>query len=80
MMQIRVDEVDVTLSALVVGDTRTQGSMWHFGQHLAQQHSSVYEAHQLSPETLAYFEEMSKSHCSNNSNSSKIAASVLLII
>jgi len=34
--------------------------MWHFGQHLAQQHSSVYEEHQLSPETLAYFEEMSQ--------------------
>ncbi|ENU15400.1 glutamate--cysteine ligase [Acinetobacter lwoffii] len=59
-MRIRVDEVDATLSALVVGDTREQGSMWHFGQHLAQQHSSVYEAHQLSPETLAYFEEMSQ--------------------
>ncbi|MGL3043821.1 glutamate--cysteine ligase [Acinetobacter pecorum] len=59
-MMLRVDEVDATLSALVVGDIRKQGGMWHFGQHLAQQHSLVYEEHQLSPETLAYFEEMSQ--------------------
>src|SRR5690606_34035211 len=59
-MQTRVDEVDATLSALIVGDTRKQGSMWHFGQMLAQQHSAVYEAHQLSKKTLAYFSELSK--------------------
>lgn len=57
-MMIRVDEVDATLSALVVGDTREQGGMWHFGQVLAQQHISAYEAHHLSPETLAYFDEV----------------------
>lgn len=60
MMQIRVDEVDATLSALVVGDTRAQGSMWHFGQMLAQQHAAVYEAHKLPSKTLAYFNELSQ--------------------
>ena len=59
-MMIRVDEVDATLSALVVGDTREQGGMWHFGQILAQQHASFYEAHRLSRTTRHYFNEMSQ--------------------
>ena len=57
-MQIRVDEVDATLSALVVGDIRKQGGMWHFGQVLAQQHAAVYQAHQLSKKTTTYFDEL----------------------
>ncbi len=59
-MMVRVDEVDATLSALMVGDTREQGGMWHFGQALAQQHVSAYEQHQMSAETLAYFEQAAK--------------------
>ncbi|HJF27483.1 MAG TPA: glutamate--cysteine ligase [Acinetobacter lwoffii] len=61
IMQGRVDEVDATLSALIVGDIRAASSMWHFGQHLAQQHSQVYESHPLSAETAAYFDEISQS-------------------
>lgn len=59
-MQIRVDEVDATLSALIVGDIRSHSSMWQFGQHLAHQHSNLYESHRLSKETLKYFNELSQ--------------------
>ncbi|ANF83034.1 glutamate--cysteine ligase [Acinetobacter sp. NCu2D-2] len=59
-MQTRVDEVDATLSALMVGDTREHGGMWHFGQMLAQQHTAVYAQHQLSAETAAYFKQAAK--------------------
>jgi len=59
-MQIRVDEVDATLSALIVGDIRSHSSMWQFGQHLAHQHSNLYESHRLNKETLKYFNELSQ--------------------
>lgn len=56
----RIDEVDATLSAQVIEDTLHQGGTWNFGSHMAQQHADVYQAHVLSPETLAYFEEMAQ--------------------
>lgn len=59
-MQIRVDEVDTTLSALIVGDTRTHGGMWHFGQMLAHQYIEAYQAHQLSKKKAAYFADLAE--------------------
>ena len=55
VMQLRIDEVDETLSAKMIEDTLEQGGTWSFGSFIAQQHAEVYEQHQLSPETAAYF-------------------------
>lgn len=60
LMQQRIDEVDDTLSAQVIADTLTHGGTWNFGSVMAQQHAAVYEQHQLSPETQAYFDELAQ--------------------
>ena len=54
-MQLRVDEVDETLSAKMIEDTLAQGGTWNFGSYMAQQHAAAYEQHELSAETQAYF-------------------------
>lgn len=56
-MLARVNEVDETLSARMIEDTLALGGTWSFGSHMAQQHAEEYGQHQLSPETLAYFDE-----------------------
>ena len=55
LMQLRVDEVDETLSAKMIEDTLAQGGTWNFGSYMAQQHATAYEQHELSAETQAYF-------------------------
>lgn len=60
VMLQRVDEVDDTLSAQVIADTLTHNGTWNFGSFMAQQHADVYEQHQLDPETLAYFEQLTQ--------------------
>ena len=57
VMQSRIDEVDETLSARMIEDTLEHGGTWSFGSFMAQQHADVYEQHQLSAETAAYFAE-----------------------
>jgi glutamate--cysteine ligase len=59
-MQSRIDEVDDTLSAQVVADIHDHGGMWYFGSALAQHHTDVYYAHELSAEKLAYFEQLTQ--------------------
>lgn len=60
LMQSRVDDVDQTLSVKVIEDTLEHGGTWGFGSHIALQHAAVYDAHILSPDTLAYFDEISE--------------------
>ena len=55
-MMVRLHEVDETLSAHMITDTIRHGGTWGFGSYMAQQHAHVYEQHQLSPETQAYFD------------------------
>ena len=58
VMLKRIDEVDETLSAQVIADTLENGGTWSFGSFMAQQHATTYEQHQLSPETLSYFDDL----------------------
>ncbi len=60
VMQTRIDDVDETLSAHVIADTVEQGGTWNFGGYMANQHIQSYEQHVLSPETLAYFEGLTR--------------------
>lgn len=55
-MMVRLHEVDETLSAHMITDTIRHGGTWGFGSYMAQQHAHVYEQHQLSSETQAYFD------------------------
>lgn len=57
-MSGRIDEVDETLSAHVVADTLKYSGTWSFGSFMAHQHETSYEQHILSPETLAYFDQL----------------------
>ncbi|SPL68949.1 glutamate--cysteine ligase [Acinetobacter stercoris] len=57
-MSGRIDEVDETLSAHVVADTLKYSGTWSFGSFMAHQHATSYEQHILSPETLAYFDQL----------------------
>ena len=57
VMQLRVDDVDETLSAKMIEDTLAQGGTWSFGSFMAQQHAEAYEQHPLSTETQHYFAE-----------------------
>lgn len=59
-MQRRADDEDDTLSIQVIEDTLKHGGTWGFGSHIALQHAAVYDAHELSPETLTYFNEIAK--------------------
>jgi glutamate--cysteine ligase len=59
-MQIRAEDVDETLSLGVINDTLQYGGTWGFGSHLAVQHAAIYDAHQLSTETDAYFNEVAE--------------------
>ncbi|WP_173912550.1 glutamate--cysteine ligase [Acinetobacter sp. Marseille-Q1618] len=61
VMQERVQNVDATLSAQVIEDTLRHGGTWSFGSAMAHQHVENYQQHVLSPETLAYFEELATS-------------------
>ncbi|MNE10932.1 Glutamate--cysteine ligase [compost metagenome] len=58
LMLKRIDEVDETLSAQVIADTLENGGTWGFGSLMAQQHAMSYEQHQLSPDTLSYFDDL----------------------
>jgi len=60
VMNTRIANVDETLSAHVIADTMEQGGTWGFGSFMANQHIKSYEQHVLSPETLAYFEELTQ--------------------
>ena len=60
-MQKRIDDVDETLSAQVIEDTMKHNGTWAFGSFMANQHLESYEQHPLSPETLAYFAELTQS-------------------
>ena len=64
-MQSRIDDVDETLSAHVIADTMEQGGTWNFGSFMANQHLNFYEQHVLSPETLAYFEQLAQTSLQN---------------
>ncbi|MEG0482639.1 MAG: glutamate--cysteine ligase, partial [Acinetobacter sp.] len=64
-MQSRIDDVDETLSAHVIADTMEQGGTWSFGSFMANQHFDFYEQHVLSPETLAYFEQLAQTSLQN---------------
>ncbi len=60
VMLNRIDEVDQTLSAQVIADTLENGGTWSFGSVMALQHATTYEQHPLSPETLAYFDDLAE--------------------
>lgn len=60
VMLQRIDEVEDTLSAHVIADTLAHNGTWNFGSFMAQQHAEVYEQHQLSPETVTYFEQLTQ--------------------
>lgn len=60
-MQGRIDEVNDSLSAMVVGDTRNHGGMWAFGHALIQQHEQFYRHYALSEETAQYFAQLKDS-------------------
>ena len=57
-MATRVEEVNDTLSAMVVGDIRDAGGMWSFGSTLIHQHSEFYQQRELDEATRARFAEM----------------------
>ena len=59
-MQLRIDEVDETLSAKLVEDTVAQGGTWGLGSVLAQRHAAHYEQHSLAAEQQAYFESLTE--------------------
>ncbi|OTG88209.1 glutamate--cysteine ligase [Acinetobacter sp. ANC 4558] len=59
-MLTRAHDVDETLSISVIEETLEHGGTWGLGSHLAAQHAAVYDAHILSPETLAYFDEVAE--------------------
>lgn len=61
VMQQRISDVDQTLSAQVIEDTLQSGGTWSFGSEMAHRHVKYYEQHVLSPETLAYFEQLTAS-------------------
>ncbi|NHB59303.1 glutamate--cysteine ligase [Acinetobacter sp. 194] len=60
VMQARVEEVDHTLSSQVIEDTKKYNGTWGFGSHMAQLHEETYDAHDLSDETIAYFNELTQ--------------------
>ncbi len=60
VMQQRIDEVDLTLSAQMIEDTLQQGGTWAFGSYMAQKHALAYEAHVLDPQTQAYFDALAE--------------------
>lgn len=55
VMQQRVNEVNDTLSAMIVGDTRDAGSMWQLGYSLLQDHEELLSQYPMSEETQQYF-------------------------
>lgn len=61
LMQSRVDDVDTTLSSLVIQDTVKHSGTWAFGSHLAHLHQASYQQHILSSEVITYFEQLTKS-------------------
>lgn len=80
VMQERIDEVDETLSAHVIDDTLKHGGTWSFGSHMAQLHAETYEKHEISAETLQYFEQLAVQSLQQQNNLSKIVRSVLINI
>ena len=60
IMLKRIDEVDETLSAQVIADTLENGGTWNFCSFMAQQHATTYAQHQLSPDTMSYFEGLAE--------------------
>lgn len=59
-MQGRVDEVNDSLSAMMVGEIRDHGGMWAFGHALMQQHAHFYEQHCISAKKMAWFAGVAK--------------------
>ncbi|WP_273777728.1 glutamate--cysteine ligase [Acinetobacter sp. GSS19] len=60
VMQQRIDEVDLTLSAQMISDTLEHGGTWAFGSYMAQQHALAYEQHVLDEETQGYFDALAE--------------------
>lgn len=58
VMQARIDEVNDTLSAMLVGDTRDTGGMWPLGYSLLQEHEDYFSQYELSAEVEQYFDEL----------------------
>jgi glutamate--cysteine ligase len=55
VMQQRIHEVNDSLSAMMVGDTRDAGGMWQLGYSLLQDHEELFENYPMSAETVSYF-------------------------
>ena len=60
VMQQRINEVNDTLSAMVVGDTRDAGGMWQLGYSLLLDHEELFSEYPLSPETEQYFQDLAE--------------------
>ena len=58
VMQGRIDEVNDTFSAMLVGDTRDAGGMWPLGYSLLQEHEDFFNHYALSPEVEAHFAQL----------------------
>ena len=61
VMQQRIHEVNDSLSAMIVGDTRDAGGMWQLGYSLLQDHEELFSQYPMSSETQSYFADLATS-------------------
>ena len=60
VMQQRVQDTSLTLSAQVVRDIEQHGSTWKFGDYLAQQHHQVYQQTALAIEKAKFYQQLAE--------------------